>query len=85
MHSEDSNQTGRTCHFVGVVMMLLIRKKKTCFQPFREKLEREADPDKKAMYNRMKASVTAGVEEMEKAMNNSMDEATLEQARQVIN
>ena len=69
---------------VGFVIKQLICKE-NCFQPFGEKLEREVDPDKKAMYKRMKASVTAGVEEMEKAMNNSVDDVTLEQARQVIN
>ena len=52
-------------------------------QPFGKKLEAEADPDKKAMYKRMNAAITAGVEEMEKAMNNSVNEATLQQAKQV--
>ena len=32
----------------------------------------------------MNAAITAGVEEMEKARNNNVDEATLQQARQVI-
>ena len=53
-------------------------------QPFGEKLEQENDPDKKAMYKRMKESITTGVTEMEKTVNNNVDDATLAQAKQVL-
>lgn len=50
-------------------------------KPFGEKLEKEHDPDKKAMYKRMRDKITAGVKELEKTVSDGADETTMATAR----
>lgn len=53
------------------------------FQPFGEKLANETDPNKLAMYKRMKTKIEDAVKHMETVVNKSSGESVVTDARQV--
>lgn len=70
---------------VSLLQVFWMSSKKLFFlQPFSVKLTQETDADKKAMYERQKVKVDAGVNNLESVMNNqSKDEAAIQAAREV--